>query len=132
MSLDITPKVQEGRQLIDSYGDGGFQIGGHRHLGAVLVFPEKTLPWLVGETDGGETEGASLASLAPVMESDPPTELLLIGSGDRQASVSPEIRQALGAAGVVIETMDTGAACRTFNVLLTEGRRVAAALIPVT
>lgn len=126
MSLDIMPVAPEGRQFIASYGDGGFQIGGHGYVGAVLVFPEKTLPWPMSQTDG-----ASLASLAPVMESDPPTELLLFGSGDRQESVSAEILQALGAAGVVIETMDTGAACRTFNVLVAEGRRVAAALIPV-
>ncbi len=126
MSLEITPSEHEGRQFIASYGEGGFQIGGHRHVGAVLVFPEKILPWPIGQT-----EDVSLASLAAVMQSDPPTELLLFGSGDRQESVSAEILQALGAAGVVIETMDTGAACRTFNVLVAEGRRVAAALIPV-
>ncbi len=127
--MDVTPLVPAGWQLIEGYGEGAFRIGGRRHVGGVLVFPEKTLPWSPGQ--GGTTGEVDLASLAPVMESDPPTDLLLFGSGDRRERISVDIQQALRAAGVVIETMDTGAACRTFNVLLAEGRRIAAALLPV-
>ena len=125
--MDVTPLISKGRQLIESYGGGAFQIGGQKYVGGVLVFPERTLPWVVevGE-DGG------LGTFAPVTESDPPTELLLFGSGDGGKNVPPEIQRALRAAGVVTECMDTGAACRTFNVLLAEGRRVDAALMPIT
>jgi uncharacterized protein len=126
MSLDITPIIPEGRQLIEGYGEGGFRIGGVKYAGAVLVFPEKTLPWPMGEADG-----ASLASLAPVIQSDPPTELLLLGADVRRQGISAELGQALSRACIVVEAMDPGAACRTFNVLLAEGRRVAAALIPL-
>ena len=58
-------------------------------------------------------------------------ELLLIGTGARMSQIDRELRQTLRADGVVIEAMDTGAACRTYNVLMAEGRRVAAALIAV-
>ncbi len=126
MSLDITPAIPEGRQLIESYGGGGFRIGGEPYTGAVLVFPDKTLPWSITAADD-----APISRLPQVTQSVPPTELLLIGLGNRPQGISPELRQALGVAGVVVEEMDTGAACRTFNVLLAEGRRVAAALIPV-
>jgi uncharacterized protein len=57
--------------------------------------------------------------------------LLLIGCGPRMAMIPAALRASLRAKGVVIEPMDTGAACRTYNVLMAEGRLVAAALIPV-
>ena len=56
-------------------------------------------------------------------------DLLLLGCGARMAMVPAGVRQHLRAAGVVVESMDTGAACRTYNVLMADGRRVAAALI---
>jgi uncharacterized protein len=58
-------------------------------------------------------------------------DLLLFGQGRRMALISPALRQGIRAVGIVVEPMDTGAACRTYNVLMAEGRRVAAALIPV-
>ena len=58
-------------------------------------------------------------------------EILLLGCGPRMAPVPRPLRETLRAAGIVIEAMDTGAACRTYNVLMSEGRRVAAALIAV-
>jgi uncharacterized protein len=58
-------------------------------------------------------------------------DLLLLGCGERTASVDGSVRQELRNAGVVIEPMDTGAACRTYNVLMADGRRVAAALIAI-
>ena len=60
----------------------------------------------------------------------PPIEILLIGSGATFEMAPAALRSALGARGVSIESMDTGAACRTYNVLMAEDRRVAAALIP--
>ena len=60
-----------------------------------------------------------------------PTELLVLGCGARSIFVPPDLRPALKGAGMALEVVDTGSACRIYNVLLAEGRRVAAALIPL-
>jgi len=70
-------------------------------------------------------------SLAPVIARGG-VEILLLGCGRRMAMVPSALRARLKAAGIVVDAMDTGAACRTYSVLLAEGRRVAAALLPVT
>jgi uncharacterized protein len=117
---DVTPLVPAGRKLITAYGDGGFRISGERYAGSVLVFPEQVLAW--------DAE-LSADSLLPVAMAK--AEILLIGCGRSMAFVEPELRAALRKAGVVIDAMDTGAAVRTYNVLLAEGRKVAAALTAV-
>jgi uncharacterized protein len=122
--MAITPERPADRQLIQSYQPGGFRIAGVRHEGSVLVLPEQTLAWPVGAP-----EQVTAESLAPIVAAEPAVEILLLGQGARFAQVAAELRQALRAAGIVIEAMDTAAACRTYNVLLTEDRRVAAALI---
>ena len=73
----------------------------------------------------------SLAALEIVFQADPAVEVLLFGCGPRMTLVKPSLRQAIRDNGVAMDPMDTGAACRTYNILLSEGRRVAAALIPV-
>jgi uncharacterized protein len=126
--MDLTPLIPGGRQIIESYGEGRFRIGGQVHAGAVLVFPERTIAWPVKAA--GE---ATLENLEAVLSAgrDGSVDLLLFGQGPRMLMLSPALRQGLREAGIVIEPMDTGAACRTYNVLMAEGRRVAAALIPV-
>jgi uncharacterized protein len=122
--MDITPAVPEGSQVITGYGPGMFRIAGVAHSGSVLVLPNRTLAWAV--TDFAEIDPAGLE---PILSQDPPVDVLLLGCGPAMQLPSPELRVALRERGVVLEPMDTGAACRTFNVLLTEGRRAAAALI---
>jgi uncharacterized protein len=122
--LDITPAVPAGRQLIEAYRPGGFRIAGVQHEGSVLVLPEHTLGWPVGAP--GEI---SAASLAPITTAEPAVEILILGLGARFGLIGNELRAALRAHGITIEAMTTDAACRTYNVLLTEDRRVAAALI---
>jgi uncharacterized protein len=73
-----------------------------------------------------------LAAFAPVGQaSDPPIELLIIGTGRKMALLPSRLRADLRAMGCGIEVMDTGAACRTYNILIGEERRVAAALLPL-
>ena len=124
--MEPTPSDPGARQLIQSYGADGFTIAGRRHDGAVLVFLDRTLPWPVAAI--GELAEADLAA---VLGADPPVEILLIGCGEKAEPVAPDLRARMRRAGIVIEATDTGAACRTFNVLLIENRRVGAALIPV-
>ena len=123
---DITALPPRGRQIVRAYGGGGFHISETRWQGAVLVLPGETLPWPV---DG--TAAITAESLAPVRAHEPAIEILLIGCGPSMAFIPATLRQAVRAWGVVIEPMDTGAACRTYNVLTLEDRRVAAALLPV-
>lgn len=124
--MDITPVVAADRQLIHGYGDGGFTITGIRHEGSVLVLPTVTLRW-----DVGVWAELTLDSLGPIRVADPRPTVLLLGCGKGMSPIPRELRAALRAEGIVVEPMDTGAACRTYNVLLTEGRDVAAALIAV-
>lgn len=123
--MDVTPLVPQGRQVIEAYGDNGFRISGIRYDGSVLVLPDRTLNWAVAAS-----EDITVESLEPVTDQED-TELLLLGFGKRPVMVSHAFRNSLRSKGVSLEPMDTGAASRTYNVLLAEGRRVAAALIAV-
>jgi uncharacterized protein len=125
--MDVTPLIPQGRQIIDGYGGGGFRVSGQRIEGSVIVFPDKVVPWSVeeGMLSAGSLEAVSAAGRAGTVE------LLLIGTGARMTRIDGALRRALRADGVVVEAMDSGAACRTYNVLMAEGRRVAAALIAV-
>ncbi|MFQ5776345.1 MAG: Mth938-like domain-containing protein [Kiloniellaceae bacterium] len=124
--MDITPAIPAGRQVVESYGAGRFRVSGQVYEGSVVVFPERTAPWSVSRI-----EDLTLDSLQPLLEAAGDPEILLLGCGPRLSQVAPDLRQALRARGVVVEAMDTGAACRTYNVLMSEARRVAAALIAV-
>ena len=124
-AIDLSPVVPPGRQVIERYAAGGFRVSGVIHLGPVLVFPERTLTW---DVDG--PAGISPASLAPVVEHGG-VRILILGLGSRSSAVAAELRAALRCAGIGLEAMGTGAACRTFNVLLGEDRPVAAALLPL-
>jgi uncharacterized protein len=113
-------------QLIRSYGPGHFLIGDRQWHSPVLVTPTFTVEWHVTRA-----EELSLDSLAPLRDQVEQTELLVVGCGPRPVFLSPSVRSDLKAAGMALEVVDTGSACRIYNVLLAEGRRVAAALIPL-
>jgi uncharacterized protein len=119
--MDLTPLAPAGRQVIERYSADGFQVSGIVYSGPVLVFANRTTMWTNPQVS---TEG-----LAPVIEHGE-VELVLIGLGKRGAPVAAALRAALKARGIGVEAMDTGAACRTYNVLLAEDRLVAAALLP--
>jgi uncharacterized protein len=122
--MDLIPLRPAGRQVIERYGPTGFQVAGVFHAGPTLVFPDRTLRW-------SATSAAAITweSLRPVVE-DGHVEILLIGLGRRAASISDPLRGELRRAGIAAEPMATDAACRTYNVLVAEDRRVGAALIP--
>jgi len=122
--MDVTPLIPADRQVIDSYGAASFRVSGVAHDGAILVFPDATLSW-----PAASMAEVTAASLAPVT-SHGGVEILLIGCGKKMVPVPRALRQTLREAGIVVDTMDTGAACRTYNILLAEDRRVAAALLP--
>ncbi|MDA1326361.1 MAG: Mth938-like domain-containing protein [Proteobacteria bacterium] len=128
--VDITPAVAEQRQLIQSYGDGGFRIAGVDYQGSVLIEPERTHLWPVINP-----ASITLKSLEPLTEAIGKISsgglVMLLGTGSEPAAVDKSLRTDLRALGIGLEIMGTGAACRTFNVLLAEDRAVVAALIAV-
>ena len=126
MPADPTPAPSV-YQVVERYGAGKFQISGLSHQSSVLVFPERTITWAV--TDFSDIDAAALAPVLAESLTSQAIELLLLGCGPRMQLVDQALRAPLRAAGIVIEPMDTGAAARTFNLLLSEDRRVAAALI---
>lgn len=125
--MNASPMAPAARKLIERYGNGGFRVSGEALTGSILVLNDRVLPWPVDQIGA-----LSVDSLQPIIDAKPSIEILLLGCGPRIAFIPPDLRKALRAAGVVIEALDTGAACRTYNVLLAEERRVAAALIAVS
>lgn len=121
---DISGLPEEGQQLINSYGEGGFRISGVRYEGSVQVLPNKTSNWSVASLDDLTVE-----SLDDIINAEPAVEILLIGCGANMGFIEENIRKPLREKGITIDSMDSGAAARTYNVLLLEGRRVAAVLI---
>lgn len=115
-----------GREPIDSYGSGGFRFGDMSHRGSILVLPSGMHAWEA-------IEGGGLAPelFAPVVDEAADIELLLIGAGRDMAVLPRETRKLLSEAGIPFETMATAAAVRTYNVLVAENRRVAAAFVAV-
>lgn len=124
--MDLTPIIPAERQVIQGYGDGHFRISGVVHEGSVIVLLERTLAWPVTTL-----RELTIETLGDIIDTAPKVELLLIGTGRQAGLITRELRESLRTHGIVVETMDTGAACRTYNILLAEERCVAAALIAV-
>ena len=111
---------------IEAYGNGGFRFGGMSHRGSLLCFPDGIWAWQVASVSELTTSSLE-AALARADQLD----FFLIGGG-RDPWVLPErIRQRFAEASLTVDAMPTGAAVRTWNILLAENRRVGAALIAV-
>ena len=124
--MDFVEAHYPGQPHIEAYGNAGFRFGGGSHKGALLFLPGGVLSWDVGLVDD-----MVLAQFEPVFAQAPQIELFLLGSGEQLVFPKTEIRQAFAAHGVGLEVMNTGAACRTYNVLLSEDRAIAAGVLPV-
>lgn len=117
--MRLSEVVYTDAEPIEGYGPGFFRIGGVVLQGAVLTGPAGTSVW------GGYEDAALLLELAETID------VLFVGTGAEIAHLPTALRDPLEAAGIGVEAMASPAACRTYNVLLSEGRRVAAALLPV-
>ena len=104
------------------YGEGFVMVNGQRHETNLIVLPGQLLPWRAKSFDAlSEEDFQVLLDLRP--------EILLLGTGPRQRFPHPRLTQALAARRIGVEAMDLQAACRTYNILMAEERRVAAALL---
>lgn len=115
-----------GRAQIDAYGNGGFRFADMSHRGSLLLLPSGIYGW---EMD--ETMPLSVESFRRVLDDATDIEVLLVGTGARLRPLPTELKAALKEKGIASDPMGTGAAIRTFNIMLAEQRAVAAALIAV-
>ena len=118
---------EDGRPPIDGYAPDGFRIGGRFIEGPILLHEEIAVSWSAGPA-ASELDHAAVTELERLAGE---VDVLLIGLGREIAPLPSPFRAALEAAGLRFDAIGTPAACRTYNVLLTEDRRVAAALLPV-
>ena len=124
--MDVTPLIREGQQIIQSYAAGVFRISGVSYEGAVFVAPAGTILW----DNVQALSDLTIDSFSALLEDADNIDVLLLGTGNSMQFINPEFRQEMSAKGLPLDIMDTGAACRTYNVLMAEGRRVVAALLP--
>jgi uncharacterized protein len=111
---------------IEAYGQGGFRFAGMSHRGSLLCLPDGI--WASPATQASEVDEAALQR---VFDSEAPIAHCLIGTGTRMSHLAPALRQKFRERKIAVETMATGAAIRTYNILLDEGRPIAALLIAV-
>lgn len=117
--MQINEVSFDGATPIDGYGPGFFRVGGTPIDGAILVSVHGARGW------GGYGDDAPLLALANEID------VLFVGTGAETAHVPARLRARLEEAGLGVEAMNSPAACRSYNVLIAEGRRVAVALLPV-
>jgi uncharacterized protein len=121
--MKISLESAQGRNLFTGYGEGYVDVNGARHRANVLVAADSVTPgWSTGPLEALTAEHIDrLAAARP--------EILLLGTGAAFRFPDPSVLAPLHRARIGVEVMDTKAACRTYNILLSEGRNVVAALI---
>ena len=114
------------RVPIDAYGNGGFRFAGMSHQGSILCLPSGIYSWgLISHSD------STLQSFEKVFQEADQIEVLLIGTGQKLETVDSKLRAKFRDQQIMVDSMSTGAAIRTFNVLLAENRAVATSLIAI-
>ncbi|CAN7421150.1 Mth938-like domain-containing protein [Rhizobium sp. LjRoot30] len=124
--IEIRAAHFPGRAPIDSYGNGGFRFADMSHRGSILCLPSGIHGWDMAADTPLTTE-----HFERVLDEAGDIEVLLVGTGANLRILPPALKAALKARGIASDPMSTGAAVRTFNIMLSEARAVAAALIAV-
>jgi uncharacterized protein len=122
--MDITPFVPLNKNLITSYGGGGFSINKERIAGSIIITSEQVINWNVLNFEDFNQEKFDI-----IYNLCLPIELLLVGTGDKHHKLPKSYFSELLQSKIAIEAMQTGAACRTYNILIAEDRKVAAAML---
>ena len=125
--MELTEAPRGDRPVVESYGPGGFRISGDTWTGSVLILADRVVAWDRSDADGLDAAGLDAVGLAAAFAGQA-TELVIVGLGAGGAAIAPAVRRIFKDAGLAVEAMDTGAACRTYNLLAGEGRAVGAAL----
>lgn len=123
--MDVTPLIDSDQKVIQSYTGGQLKVSGKTYNHSILVAPHHVMEWAHGVP-------LSVEDFDPLINIIDTIDVVLVGTGATTIFLAPDVKKALREKGLHIECMDTGAACRTYNVLMAEARRVMAALIPVS
>ena len=124
--VDIKELEGDGKlTIVHSYGNHGFRIAKQGYEGSQILLPRARFDWHPPAWDA-----ITIADLAPILE-EPVPPLLIMGLGEAPQGLLPELQVALHERGISLEIMSTPAACRTWNVLLSEGRHAAVALLAI-
>jgi uncharacterized protein len=121
--MDITPLAPKEKYLIQRYGEQGFTVQEKLYAGSLIITPESIIAQEGGRETGAEFSAEDFACFFPFAPC-----LLVIGTGSRFHRLPEAWRRMLKEKNILAETMDTGAACRTFNILNMEDRQVCALL----
>ncbi len=113
------------RSPVASYGGGGFRFGDTRHGGSILILSTGVYAWTAPDIE------AHASALLDLIRAGAPADFFLFGTGAAQIFPSAATREAFDAAGIGLEPMATGPACRTYNILLAEQRHFAAGFIAI-
>lgn len=124
--IEIRPAHFPGRAPIDAYGNSGFRFADMSHRGSLLLLPSGIYGW-----EPVDAKELTVGHFEKVLAEAQDIEVLLIGTGDGMRVLPKELRAAFKEAGISVDPMSTGAAVRTYNIMLSESRAVAAALIAV-
>jgi len=122
--MDLTQQPPGGQNHIQSVSNQEIRIADQAHTCALVVTAES----LIADWPVSKPEEIALEHLKPILELQP--EIVLIGTGRRQVFLEPRLLMTFYERGIGVEMMTTQAACRTFNVLISDNRKVAAALLP--
>ncbi len=126
--MDVTPLIRADQQVIQSYAGGVFKVSSVTFDKPVIVFPDETNIWEIPEIKS--VSDLKLEHFEVLIKQSNDIDVVLLGAGIKMEFLPRELKLSLKENGISIDIMDTGAACRTYNVLMAEGRRVACALLP--
>ena len=122
--MKIHLETGAGANIIRSYGTGEITVNQQTYTASLIIMPDRIVDW-------GPHSAAGLALKDFLLIADLQPEVVVLGTGARLRFPSPAATQPLIQARIGLEVMDTAAACRTYNILMGEGRRVAAALLMI-
>ena len=129
MANDAPQDGQFQPPIISEYADGGFTIGGAFTKGGVLITGAEGTGFTITTWAVDDPEMIDAASLAPLYQADTPPNLIVLGVGEKMQHPFLKLRAELSKQAIAVEILTTPAACRTWNLLLSEGRKVAFAAI---
>ncbi len=112
------------QEVIESFGDGGFRFGGMSHRGSLLILPSGMRAW-------APSSPITIADFAAILPEKTLFDVLLVGTGSTMVRLAPNVAKYLEEHGIMCDSMSTSSAIHTYNIMLAEDRRVAAALVVV-
>lgn len=124
--IEIRDAHFPGRAPIDAYGNGGFRFADMSHRGSLMCLPSGIYGW-----DVTTVADLNAKAFETVLAESGDIEVFLLGTGMDLVRIAPDIREAFRERNISADSMNTGAAVRTFNVMLAENRAVAAAFLAV-